>query len=338
MSDPWAEVDGNVEALDERGMDDLEQGLAEFVYAALQRKTNYSDRALQAKANVIGISELGVCQERTRRLMAAVPEPESDKLEAFIGTALGDHVEDAIVAAYAEQGETALRQQLVSVDLEGDGGTYTVYGHPDIVLPSWGVIDAKSADGLGVVRKLGPSRQQHFQRNLYCKGAHVAGLLEIPLEQAKVANVWIDRSGRAKELFVNAAPYSEEVVREATMWLDEVVYAYRQGEEAMKEPPRNWCEKVCGHFPTCRQYDSDVSGLILDDEVMAATVLYDEGRALARRGELMKEEAKGILVGLDGYVNTEVGRFQIRSNQIGASEFTVRKKPSVRLEVRRMKD
>lgn len=296
-------------------MDDDELALAQRIYNAVQRASHDSVRSGQSKAFVIGVSDLGFCSERTRRKLAGIEEPgEGDKLEAFLGTAIGDAVEQAYLASHPE----ITVQAEVTVRLEGDGGTYEIIGHPDIVEPDK-VGDVKSVDGLTVVKRNGPTQQQLFQRHLGCKAAHEAGLLKVPLEEARTYNVWIDRSGRTKEVYVHIDTFNPEVVEQATMWLDEVVYNYRHNQAAMKEPPRTFCEKVCGHFTDCRQFDSDVEGLITDPEIATAVLMKKESSALTAKADRLKKEANAILEGVNGYVRTVDGNFQLRTTWVNGT-------------------
>lgn len=320
---------------DPSGMTEEEASLAADLYHAVQAAATSTERTRQAQQFLLGISDLGTCSERTRRMLAAIPEPiVSDKLEAFLGTAIGDHVEAAIRRLYPE----VKTQQTVEVSLQGDGGTYVLDGHPDLIHP-WGVGDCKTTDGLEVVRRTGPSQQQLFQRHLYALGAHQAGFFgDLPLEQVKTYNIWFDRSGRTKQSFVHMDTYNPEIVAAATMWLDDVVYAWKHGEEAHKEPPRAWCQKVCGHFTDCRLFDSDVSGLITDPDITAALALHQEGLAMEKRGKAMKKEATAALEGVEGYARGEDGvQFQVRWTRVGPSQVSFTRKPYDRLTVTKVK-
>jgi hypothetical protein len=293
-------------------LQEQERALGERIYAAINAASNNSERS---KYSAVGISELGICPERTRRKLAGEVEGDRDALQAFIGTAIGDHVERAVVAS----GWKVLTQQEVRVTLRGDQGEYELVGHPDIIDPDGLVIDAKTSDGIQVARRAGPSQQQLFQRHLYAKAAHQAGLFTCPLEQVRTANVWIDRSGETKNVHVHMDHYSEEIVEQATWWLDEVVYAYVNGQPAHKEPPREWCRACCGFFKDCRQGDTSVSGLITNPELLVAVAMQREGMELEKRGRQLKAEAKAALLGVQG--NTPDG-FSV--NWVHVNESVVR--------------
>jgi hypothetical protein len=174
----------------------------------------------------------------------------------------------------------------------------------------------KTDFGLDSVRRSGPSDQQQYQRHCYAKAAHEAGLFEgYSLDEVLVANVWIDRGAVDKDLHVDLEPYDPEWVRKAGIWLDDVVYAYVNEQEARKEPPREMCRVVCGFFSTCRAYDSDVEGLLTAPEVIDAAAMYREGLDLEKAGKRLKDQAKVHLVGMEGYTRD----FQIRWTHVNES-------------------
>lgn len=283
-------------------MNEAEQALADDMYAAIQRHSNYSDRSMQGRRFEVGISDLGFCSERTRRMLTQDDPDDTDVLAAFIGTAVGREVEDA----YKAHRPTVLLQADVTCELRGDQGTYNISGHPDIIDPTGVVIDGKTTRGLEVVRRTGPSRQQQFQRHCYAKGAFDEGWFndDVRLEDVRVANIWMDRAADDKGLHCQMENYNPEVVAEAADWLDEVVYAYLQGTEARKEPPREMCAKTCGFFDTCRLYDTDSEGLLTDNDVLTAVRMYREGVDLEKQGRRLKDQAKPVLTDISG-VTTE---------------------------------
>jgi hypothetical protein len=285
------------------------------LYQAIQDYSNYDDRSMQAREFRVGVSDLGFCSERTRRMLDRQVPEDSDVLAAFIGTAIGDHAEQALAA---NLGEKVVRQVQVMVDLPGDEGrTYSLSGHPDVILPESNLLlDGKTTYGLDVVRRNGPSQQQQFQRHCYAKGAWELGYFDCELEEVRVGNFWIDRSAKEKAIHVQTEPYSEDVVTQAGLWLDDVVYAYTHQEEARKEPPREMCAAVCGFFGVCRAYDTDVEGRIEDREVLGAIDVYREGQELERRGKALKKQASVHLQGVQG----STGEVMIRWVHVNESE------------------
>jgi hypothetical protein len=281
-----------------------EAELADMVDSAIIEYDRERPRSKQTREFRVGMSELGFCSERTRRMLAGITPEPTDNLAAFIGTAIGDYVERAVFKAYPG----VLRQVEVTTVLATDQRTYTLTGHPDLVFP-WGVVDVKTVNGLEAVRRTGPSTQQQYQRHGYALGAHAAGFLTRPLHEVKVANVWFDRSAEDNKCHVQMETFDPEILSEAGRWLDDVVYAYLNDEPAQKEPPRNMCEVACGHFSTCRLFDTDVEGLITDEPTLTAIDMYREGLELEAEGARLKKEARPMLKGVSGSDGTWMVRW-----------------------------
>jgi hypothetical protein len=283
-------------------------------YEALNESSRTTERAVQAGRWQAGISDLGFCSERVRRMLDKQVPDDSDEYLAWIGTALGDHAEAAALKRWPD----AIRQAEVSVRLAGDQATYTLAGHPDLVFPEGRVIDVKTDYGLTDIRRTGPTQQQQFQRHLYGLGAFEAGLFydDVTLDDVRVGNVWIDRAGIERSAHAQIEPFNPDYVGAATEWLDDVVYAYLHHEEARKEPPRNMCEQVCGFFQVCRLYDTDVAGRINDPDTLRNIEMYQEGASMERDGKRLKDEAKRHLAGVEG----STGEYMIRWVHVNAQE------------------
>lgn len=314
-------------------MDEYESKIAEWSYAAIQEMSRYSDRSQQSAEFRFGVSDLGWCAEKSRRMLDRQVPEEEELLTAWLGTAIGDAFETAV----KRKDPSAIIQSEVTITLQGEERTYELTGHPDIILPGEGLLlDGKTKFGLSTIEKTGPSLNQQFQRHVYAKAAWEAGLFSggYRLDDLKVGNVWIDRSGQEKRVHVQIEPYNEEYVRHAGEWLDSVVYAYLHGEEAEKQPPREMCAVTCGFFRVCRAYDTDVEGLLTDPEVLASVDLIDQARKLESTARKMKAEAQNNLKGITG----STGRFSVRWIHVNESEI----KPGIRrahdkLEVREIK-
>lgn len=306
-----------------------EERIGKDLYAAIQHASNYSARAQQARKFRVGVSDIGFCSERTRRMLDQQVPEDTDALTAWIGTALGDYAEQAAMTVWPN----AIRQGSVRVELRGEERIYVVEGHPDLVVPEEAlVIDVKTDYGLGTVERSGPNQQQQFQRHCYAKGAWEAGMFgDVALEDVRVANVWIDRAGIDKRLHVQMEQFNPDYVRGAAEWLDEVVYAHLHEEEARKEPPREMCAVVCGFFGVCRAYDTDVEGLIREPETVAAAKMYREGLDMERSAKRLKDQARQHLVGVRG----STGEFAIRWTHVNESEIPARTRSAYeKLEVK----
>lgn len=302
---------------------ELEQRLSAEFYEAAMDWSNRTERSMQEQDKVIGVSNIGHCSEYVRRLLIhEEPSQVPDKWAAFLGTWIGAGVEQAILAKFPQ----AVIQSEITIALETDQGTFEITGHPDIIIDNM-VIDAKSVNQLSTVtsyRTFEEDLQKKFQRHLYGWGCWEAGQFgDIPAEEVLVGNLWVDRSGRDHEFHVRLEPLSAEVIDLAKDWLATVVYAYKQGSEAPKEPQRTFCENWCEFYGPCRGGDSDVEGLITDERHLKAVDLYKEGAALAKEGKSMQDQAKDELTGVSGATDQWV----IRWVEVGPSEIpaTVRR-------------
>lgn len=280
-------------------MSEAEQALADDVYRALMMYSNLSARSAQAADFRLGISDIGYCPERNRRMMDQQVPEETDYLAAFIGTAVGDHAERAVALHLWPD---AIIQSEVHLDLRVQGQTYRLPGHPDVIVPSLGlVVDFKTDYGLTEISRLGATFAQKWQRNAYALAAWQEGLLgDIELGAVQTANVWIDRTADTKRVHVEMMPFDDEVIAQGMEEIDSTVYAFLNHEEAEKRPERAVCEATCGFWRVCRQHDTDVHGLLEDPRVVFNVISYFEGNELSKQGEQMKKEAKAHLRDISG--------------------------------------
>jgi hypothetical protein len=310
-------------------MSEMEKRIADEAYAAVMHASEFSTRGLQSHDFKVGISDLGFCSERVRRMISQEERvSQEDYLPAFVGTAIGDHVEKAVPWIWPD----AVIQSEVSVTLTGDSGhVYVITGHPDIVRTRVGmVIDTKTARGTQKARRTGPDQQQQFQRHLYALGAHEAGMFgNLPLETIMVGNLWVDRACDEREFYVHLEPYNPEIVQEAARWLDDVIYAFVNSEPARKEPPREMCAKVCGYYPVCRQPETDVEGLLGADTVISVQ-MYQEGAALEKQGRQLKDQAKAALTGITG----STGQHMVRWTHVNGSHIEFDRPGYDRLDIK----
>jgi hypothetical protein len=279
---------------------DQQQHMAGIVEQAIEEATNGSSRSRQSKANVLGVSDIGMCHEYVRRMIVG-EEPSQEvhtyDMAAFVGTALGDKAEDAMIAAYPNVDWT--KQAEVVVRLEVRGFELNIPGHPDLYSRT-DLIDFKSKDGLGVIKRTGPSDQERFQRALYAKALIEQGEMD---EECWLHNVYLDRSGGDPKPVVWSSRFTWAEVEEAVEWIDNVLYAIQQGEEAQRDPSREWCWACCPFAPQCRGMDdSDVEGKIEDPFVLEAIRIYVEASADIKALDKDKRSAASVLSGYDGGV------------------------------------
>lgn len=297
--------------------------LADEVYEALMKHASLTDRGEQAATFRVGMSDLGYCSERTKRMLNHEVPEDTDMLLAWIGTILGSGIEEALAKHF---GEEVLVQQHVMVPLKGERRTYEVPGHPDIIIPGRGlVLDGKTSYGLRLAERVGVDQQKQFQRHGYGYGAWLEGFFGgMPLEDVRVGNIWLDRSGKERRVHIQTEALNEEVLAEAGRWLDETVYAFTNRTEAQKEPPREVCFATCGFWSTCRALETDVSGLIRDPWALEAVRMYLEGHEEEKSGRSKKSESKSNLIGVEGSTGThtlrwvEVGEVEVKASKRAA--------------------
>lgn len=288
-----------------------EELAAEF-YQAVNDWSNRTERSQQSADFKIGVSDLGLCSEKVRRKLMRQPEPERDAWTAFLGTWVGDGIEQAVKKRFPDTVTQAEVFVEFNISVSGNDLSLKIPGHPDMILPDQGIlIDNKGSFGFQKVKRYGMTdTQKRFQRHLYGHAAWKAGMFgDLPYDVIRVGNMWHDRSGSEKSFFVETEPLSQAVVNEAQEWLEEVVYNYLQGTEAPKEPGREFCQGYCGFYDDCRALDTDVEGLIEDPNLLTAVDMVLEAKELKRQSEALKSEAEFALRGVRGSTGTHMVRW-----------------------------
>lgn len=300
-----------IDAMDQEEAD-YSGKIGQVVRESLTSIMRDSERAEYAKRNMIGVSDIGSCREFVRRTI--LDEPYSDEQEdyhaAFVGTAVGNLAEQALVRRLPQavaRGDLRIQVE-VSVELVVRGFQLTVPGHADVVTND-GVWDFKTVDGLGVIARTGPTTRQKFQVTLYFKSLLDRG--EVPADGWCVL-VFIDRSGAEADPVVFAWRYDEDIYQEALAWMDDVIYAIEQGEEASRDQPRSWCEACCPRYSACRIPDTDVEGVLTDERIKDAVRIYREALAAEKLAKKEKDSAKSVLANISGVVPTDDGPFSLR--------------------------
>lgn len=337
----------------------LAAGAAESVRAAINNRSNNTDRSKQQQNFMLGVSNLGHCKQYAKLMLEQTPfSDERDKTPAFFGSIAGEAI------------EAQLRIEHPGWNIQGEGffplpSGGGIDGHWDIVIPkeegvTWeewqansaaiaeqealrdageeweyiepvymqGVWDLKSKDKLAVIKKMGPSRQQIYQIHAYTKAAIEAGLLD-PTKPIIIMDVYFDRSGHELVPHGVAHIYNEDVIGFIDEWVNDVIYAVKHQIDAEREMPRDWCWSWCEYATICRGFDTDVQGLIRDPEKVAAVATYNDGLNMVREGEKLKKAAKPVLEGVNG----STGTHNVRYTWINPSEYAVARKGYFKLNV-----
>lgn len=272
------------------------------VTESLRTAWSKRSRTVQKAERRVGVSDLGTCREYTRRML--VGEDFTDPADrwdwaAMVGTAVGDWIEQMMSATNSD-----CRTQ-VPVEVMLPSG-FTIGGTADMVFGRTLLLDNKTRNGLGVVRRSGPKTSEVFQRSIYAYALIQAGELS---EDCWVGNVFWDRSGDEFVPHVDVAPFDMSVIHEVDEWLSDVGYAIQHDEVAQKDPEVAFCEKACPFFTACRGGDTDATGLLLDPDVLAAVDMVLEARALDAQRKKLRRDAEKVLVGVKGTTGSHTVRW-----------------------------
>lgn len=300
--------------------------VAEETQRTIETAMTESTRSLWAKDKRIGVSDIGHCREYVRRMMLQMPfsdEQNNFTLAALVGTAVGDHLEDAVVAqqpgVWTKQGQVTVRLRWKDVEIR-------LPGHPDLYSRSE-VRDYKTRDGLGVVRRGGPSQNERYQLSLYTRALIESGEVD---EDARCTLIYVDRSGAERTPHVETWVYDPAIAQEAEEWLGDVLYAITHEEESSRDRERSWCYACCPFATACRGEDSDAEGLIQDEEIIKAVRAYVAASAAEKVAKAEKDAAKAALVGISG----STGEYVVRPVEVGPSSYEVNREGYVRTDIR----
>lgn len=298
----------------------VDEALGDDLTAIVRKSMAESARSEWSNTHKIGVSDIGHCREYMRRMLVQEPftDEQGDYAAAFMGTAVGE----AFEAAYRAHDARAITQSSLPVALNiptTEGVVQiTLNGHPDVIDTDLDLLlDGKSKDGLGVVRREGGSRQQKYQVHLYAKGAIDAGLLS---DEPTVGLAFMDRSGGTEKVHAVTWTYDPAVIAEIEQWIGDVLYAVAHGEEASRDQPRSWCERCCPFYTGCRLGDYAPSdGRITDQEALTAVDVYLEAAAAEKAAKAAKKSAKATLKNVNGRTSTHT----VRLVEVGSSEYSV---------------
>lgn len=328
-----------------RQMDERETWASEVIYGAIQAASNNTARTKQQYEEFrLGVSNLGHCRQYAKLLIEQTPfSDQRDSTAAFYGTVIGDAIETRMAIDHPEW----LYQHETTFHIPGGG---EINGHPDIVIPATAateeqpqsVLDLKSKAELETVRRYGQSLQQHYQLHCYAAGLIAEGILD-GSRPIWLADVFFDRSakmgitGHVEKPYVIGEWYDPEVINQIDEWINDVKYAVIHHEDASRDLPREFCWSFCEYATTCRGNDTDVEGLIEDQEVIAAVEAYTEGGAMITDGKRMQNSAKIALNRLDRGGST--GTHTVRWVEVSGSQgrYVEPTQPYRKLDIRRVR-
>jgi hypothetical protein len=328
---------------------------ASTVYSAIQNAANGTERSKQQQDMYIGVSTLGHCRQYAALMMKQTPFSDvRDKTAAFMGTVLGDAIEAQLRIDHPGW----LIQEKLTFPVEAelmDGGV--VDGTCDILIPwegsatveEWeaaaadenytgeplyiqGIWDNKSKAELETIRKYGPSQQQIFQLHAYVKAAIKKGLLN-PEHPIILGDVFFDRSGTVVMPYGVFHEYKEDVVVQINDWINDVIYAVINGEDAPRDKTRDWCHQWCEYATTCRGFDTDVTGLIENPEAIATIEKYAEW---SEKETEAKNAKKALKKTLEGITPGSTGKYFFRRTFVNGGHVEYDQQPYEKIDIRKV--
>jgi hypothetical protein len=247
---------------------------------------------------LLGPSEIGSCRAYVAHVIAGterLPE-EGIKLAAFVGTAVGEMTERAVMAYLAKRIGPVAQQQVPLTATLPNG--LQISGHADLVVgPS--VWDAKTKDGLADVRRNGAEFKHKAQINTY-QLARIQQGLATPEDEWSL--IYIDRSGADEDTVVISSPYDPAITDEILARLEDSLYAAEHDlSSAPRDEPFPFCAGYCPFFNACRGSDEHQKGGLITDQVLLDLIAQQrEGKAMEKEGKALAKAAQDQLTGVEG--------------------------------------
>lgn len=283
--------------------DTLESVTAEItdtISKAMKKRQDNSPRSLLARHGYLGASDMGFCRQKAKLVTTGTtPTDNPPKWSAFVGTAVGKEIELALHAL--ELGWYIGSVGNLEVTAKFPSGV-EMGGHPDIVAPDLNaVLDIKTVDGFEWVKREGTSLQHKYQRHIYALGCIQKGILD-DTKPVYVGNLYFDRSGKQPDPIIIVEEMDYTLTAEIDSWIQDVIYAVKQGEDAPRDVAAPVCERICEFFTVCRGAleTRDGGEKITDGMLLTAIDMYVDARNMENRAKEMKAEAAARLAGVNG--------------------------------------
>ena len=285
-----------------------------MVQSAMSASDARRPRSIQSAQGHLGPSDLGFCRQKTLLTLRQTPPSDSTSTwAAMLGTCIGEMAESALKEMFPTWIIGSIDKVKVSYTLPNG---LTVSGTPDIMVPEWNcVLDLKTKDSFGWVKREPWSQNYAYQTFVYTAAAADMGILD-KSQELHTGLVYLDRSGRDPEPYVVTRPLDPTLEDQVNAWVDDVLYALKNDEDAHRDIPAPVCEQICSFYTACRGgLPMEESDLIEDPDLIAAIELYREAMDMEKQAKAMKQE---MAERLDG-VNGTTGVWQIRHTDVGAS-------------------
>jgi len=288
-----------------------------------------SPRSQQSRDGILGPSDLGFCRQKAVLTTRGVPDSDEQSIAAAqIGTAVHEYVAKAFKARHPDW---IIDDHKVTATFPSGAA---IAGTPDIIAPEWNaIIDVKTVDGFAWVKREGTSQNHKYQRHAYALGAVQEGLLD-DSRTVYVGNLYIDRSGKESEPYFVIEEFDPTLTDEIDSWIQDVIYAVKNGEDGQRDIPAAVCERICSKFTACRgELETHEGGEFIEDPALISAIgMYVEARDLSKQADQMKKEAQARLLGVNGRTSdyqvrwVDVAPTTVESfEKVGYSRMDVRK-------------
>ena len=308
--------------------------ISERVYNSMDLFMKAQPRSMQAAEGRLGPSDIGFCRNKAALMTKGVPPTDNvPKWSAFLGTAIHKEVELSLKETNPDWLVGSIDEIRVTATLPSGA---QISGHPDVVVKEWNaVLDIKTVDGFSWVKREGTSLQHKYQRHLYAMGLIQAGILD-DSKTVYVGNIYLDRSGKDPNPYVTFEEMDPTLTNEIDSWINDVIYAVKNNEDASRDVPAAVCERICSHFTACRGglESFEPADLIEDQELVSAVNMYVEARELGKKADSMKKAAQDMLTGING----STGEYQVRWVEVGPTVVNAFEKQGfMRMDVRKVR-
>lgn len=286
-------------------------------------------RSKQSRDGILGPSDLGFCRQKAALVTKGVERTDEVSIAAAqVGTAIHEYVGKALKQAYPHW---FIDEHRITATLPSN---VEISGTPDIIAPDLNaIIDIKTVDGFEWVKRAGTSQNHKYQRHMYALAAIQNGLLD-GTKTVHVGNLYIDRSGKEAEPLLLIEPMDYGLTNEIDSWIQDVIYAVKNGEDAMRDIAAPVCERICEFFTVCRgALEVHDGGIFIDDpELLSAVDMYNEARDMEKQAKQMKDEAGAMLAGVNG----STGQWNVRWVEVQPTRVeSFEKKGYMRIDIRK---
>lgn len=312
------------------------ENMGAVIGASLKAYGEDTPRSRQSQEGILGPSDLGFCRMKAVLMTRGVEQSDSVSISAAqIGTAIHEYVGTALKEKFPHW---LIEDRRVTAEFPSGA---EISGTPDIIAPDYNaVIDVKTVDGFGWVKRDGTSQNHKYQRTAYALGAMQAGLLDGE-KTMYVGNLYIDRSGKEPEPYFLFEEFDWTLVSEIDAWIGDVKYAVINNEDAARDIPAPVCQKICSHYTTCRGGMLPVEegqDVIDSGEIVDAVTMLVEAREQIKAAESNKRAATAILTDVNAIVQTSNGMYQARTTYVNPTSVPAQERDGyTRVDVRKVK-